>query len=164
MRDEVNAKRNRDIALGDVGRALPRAPKRQRLQHAASFPALPMTAGSNIMVSFVMATHNQIMQRALHDEAMRCFNLIGLSGQIRLLHDNNANAFPGMQNLGNTCWLNVLIQCVLHVSPLRHIISAQDANSTDIRRALRRIACDYWVLGSRGVRHSIMVPVDILHA
>ena len=90
-----------------------------------------------------MAIHNQNMQRALHDEAMRCFNLIGLSGQTRLLHDNNANAFPGMRNLGNTCWLNALIQCVLHVPPLRRMISAQVSTLNDIRRAIRRVACDY---------------------
>ena len=78
-----------------------------------------------------------------------------------LVHDSNINVFPGFRNFGNTCWLNSLLQCIVHVETLRReiLVAREVESSMDV--ALRRICKTYWALN--GIpRHAVIAPLDAL--
>ena len=75
------------------------------------------------------------------------------------------NAYPGFSNLGNTCFLNAVFQCLLHCAGPRHHLLALapglvDSPDRDLRVALRQAAEEsVWGLPLEGIDKSAKFDV-----
>jgi hypothetical protein len=75
------------------------------------------------------------------------------------------NAYPGFSNLGNTCFLNAVFQCMLHCAGPRHHLLALapglvDSPDRDLRVALRQVAEEsVWGLPLEGIDKSARFDV-----
>ena len=76
---------------------------------------------------------------------------------------NNAQGqFPGLRNLGNTCFLNAVCQCFVHVSSLRQRLRAPGAilpllPRQDLALSMERFMCDYV-----GQSFTVLSPIDVV--
>ena len=113
--------------------------------------------------AILQAQHREMTEEAKRHEAMRCFLVTGPHTSYTLLHDSNINVFPGFRNFGNTCWLNSLLQCIMHVERLRREMLVEREVECSMDVALRRICKTYWALN--GIpRHAVIAPLDVLMA
>ena len=101
-------------------------------------------------------------------EACRSVNLTGFlitteTAAESFVDDQNINAFPGFRNFGNTCWLNALMQCLLHTVPLRTSMLKAELHNDSIAKAMQKVAQKYWNR-SNGLQYSVIAPVGVLHA
>ena len=56
-----------------------------------------------------------------------------LSGECDTPSPDSWNMFPGMPNLGNTCYMNAVLQCVFHCSEVRKFLGQVSLISVFLR-------------------------------
>ena len=70
--------------------------------------------------------------------------------------------FPGLRNLGNTCFLNAVCQCFVHVSSLRQRLRAPDAILPLLPRQDLALSMERFVLEYVEQSFAILSPVDVV--
>lgn len=117
----------------------------------------------SLEIAMLQAQHREMTDEAQRHEAMSCFLLTGPHTSFTLLNDSNINVFPGFRNFGNTCWLNSLLQCIMHVDRLRREVLVEREVESRMNVGLRRLCKTYWALN--GIpRHAVIAPLDVLMA
>ena len=126
--------------------------------------AAPEPCGSeSLPVAMARNRHQQTLERARASATMSCFNLA--VAHFRLLNHDSVNPFPGFRNIGNTCWLNSLLQCVMHTTPLRDACRSPPQTASHLRKALQYLVRLYWADGAYvHAKHAILVPLEMLEA
>ena len=118
----------------------------------------------NVRQQLLQKSHEQDLEEARKTACMNSYVLTGPGSEMRFVDDANVNVFPGMRNIGNTCWLNALLQCTFHVAPLRRWLQDRArAGSVSFSQLPQDVLADmtqkYW---SRIAKNSIMVPIKML--
>ena len=118
----------------------------------------------NVRQQLLQQSHEQDLEEARKTACMNSYVLTGPGSEMRFVDDANVNVFPGMRNVGNTCWLNALLQCTFHVAPLRRWLQDRArAGSVSFSQlpqdVLAEMTQKYW---SRIAKKSIMVPIKML--
>ena len=152
----VRKQRDQEIASG-VRSLEPAALQPARVSRKRTQSVAEPSARAPVLEALLDGEHARFLKNALAHEALRCFNLTGPHTQYRLLHDHNINAFPGFRNFGNTCWLNTLLQAVMHTVPLRKRVLQESVVESALDRALRRICRSYWAMPGCQ-KHSVIAP------
>ena len=122
---ESRARRARQIATGlleplaDVG--LPHRRKRK----TSTEPAPVFIEQPTVQESLLRGEHARMVHEALAHEALKCFRLTGPFTEYTLLPPGNTNVAPGLRNVGNTCWLNATLPCMLHTLQYELIFSVR---------------------------------------
>ena len=73
--------------------------------------------------------------------------------------------FPGFRNLGNTCYLNALLQCLCHCSPINNYLTRCDPRSSVMGECVRGVLREYVHRPSKGARAAakeVIVPTSLL--
>ena len=70
--------------------------------------------------------------------------------------------FPGLRNLGNTCFLNAVCQCFLHVAPLRQRLRAPDAVRPHLPREELALSFERFVGEYIKPAFATLSPIDIV--
>ena len=100
--------------------------------------------------------------QALEAPAMEAFRGRATAAleDLRLAGDRLQNAFPGFRNLGNTCYLNALLQCVFHCHPLCDYLVAEDPRSSLMGNCVRAALQEY--LSTEGFVHDVLTPAELV--
>ena len=71
--------------------------------------------------------------------------MLELTTRLAFPHDSRTlqNDFPRFQNLGNTCYLDAVLQCIFHCEPLGADLSNSPDVSVIIERAARAVFVSY---------------------
>ena len=77
-------------------------------------------------------------------------------------HDagSQKNAFPGLSNLGDTCYLNAIVQCLFHTEPLAEALHAASPRSANLVRSLRELFHAY--VRTDEAAAAVLQPIDLV--
>ena len=126
-------------------------------------PAAKDTTSGDLTLQkhFAQEAHAKDLRAARAAYGMGCFYLTDGAAAETFLHDQNINAFPGLRNVGNTCWLNSLLQCCLHTVPLRTYIEKGELPNRRIGAAIQKLSHKYWGRG-HSLKFSVLAPIAVL--
>ena len=83
--------------------------------------------------------------------------------RVALPHDVRTlqNDFPGFRNLGNTCFLNAVLQCMFHCGPLAADLLHAPMISGIVERTVRDVFAEYIAADDSTV--DVIAPIDVVH-
>ena len=86
-----------------------------------------------------------------------------LPTQLAYPHDKRTlqNDFPGFRNLGNTCYLNAVLQCIFNCEPLASHLFAPAQNAGIVESSLRDLLAEYVASGVSTA--DVISPITVLH-